>query len=103
MKKVKGKIIITESKPGVPDLLSASYDLDPETEQGQSIGGKQMTVFDVCLRDENTGDLLLIDSASGRYIFIKCSTGYITSTSKRVKSTEESEPVAGNAPITFAY
>jgi hypothetical protein len=41
-----------------------------------------VTVFDVCLQDDRSGDLLVFNSLTGDYRFTRCGTGGFTITGK---------------------
>jgi hypothetical protein len=42
----------------------------------------KVTVFDVCLQDDASGDVLFFNSFTGDYKFIRCGTGGFTATGK---------------------
>ena len=62
MRKIIGKFIVNESS------VENAY---PQRKAEDVSNDDKVSIFDVCLRDENNNDLLLINSSTGRCLLIR--------------------------------
>jgi hypothetical protein len=71
MRKIIGKFIVKESNIDVSNSSAVSYGSHKDSCDEPNDNG--VRVYDVCLRDERNGDLLLINSTTGHCMLIKSS------------------------------
>jgi hypothetical protein len=77
MRKIIGRFIVKETNIDATDQSVISYGSSKNPDDGSN--DARVTVYDVCLRDESNGDLLLINSTTGHCMLIGSGTNFNSS------------------------